>query len=109
MVKVIKWQASSERDRMTIIEEVKEAISSSNGYILNFNMFSNLALSLSIEIEPKDINGLHQTLSNVLDKITFLEPNTIVSRSKKEQLILLNISFMAATGNLKIETPAVPG
>ena len=87
---------------------MKEVISGSDGYILNFHMFSDLALSLSIEIPGNSIYQLHKALSTILNVSEF-DPKDIRPASKKEWLIFVNISFGGGTGDLKKEVPAVPG
>lgn len=83
MIKKLNWQAYSGNDRNKIIDKIKEAISASDGCILNFNMFSDLALSLRIEIEEREIQGLHKSLSCIL-KVSDFDPEDINLESKKE-------------------------
>ena len=104
----LNWQAYSNADRNKIIEEVKDSISKNDGCIMNFNMYSDLALTLCIEIEEYKIIGLHKTLSCKLTVSDF-DVENINLDSKKEWLIFLNMSFNKGTGNLKTMIPAVPG
>ena len=108
MLKKLNWQAFSNEDRNEIIEKVKQVITSSEGYITNFNMFSDLAMSLSIEIEEAGIQSLHQALGSLLN-ISDLEAETVNPNSKKEWLVFINISFGSGTGDLKGIVPDVPG
>ena len=108
MLKKLQWQAFTNEDRNSTIEKVKEVISGSDGYITNFHMFSDLALSLSIEITENSIHELHKALGNVLTVSEF-NPEDIRPTSKKEWLLFVNISFGRGTGELKKEVPAVPG
>ncbi len=108
MLNKLQWQAFTNDDRSSIIEKVKEVISGSDGYITNFHMFSDLALSLSIEITENSIHELHKALRKVLTVSEF-NPEDIRSTSKKEWLIFVNISFGGGTGDLTKEVPAVPG
>ena len=94
--------------RNKVIEEVKEAISLGDGCIMNFNMFSDLALSLSVEIEENKIARLHEELSSVL-KISDFNLEDINPKSSKEMVIFMNISFGSGKGKLKSEIPSVPG
>ena len=55
MQKKLSWQIFSNDDRNKVIEVIKNTISNSGGCIMNFNMFSDLALTLSIEIEENKI------------------------------------------------------
>jgi hypothetical protein len=108
MLKKLNWEAYSSDDRNKTIEETKAIISRNDGYIMNFNLFSDLALTLSIEIEEHRIAKLHEGLSQVL-KVSDFDAGTINQESKKEWLIFLNISFTSGTGELKIKIPEVPG
>ena len=108
MQKKLRWQLFSNDDRNQVIEAIKNAISNSDGYIMNFNMFSDLALSLSFEIKENKIQVLHKALSIVAD-ISDLELHVLNAESKKEWLIFMNVSFGSGKGDLKHEIPAVPG
>jgi len=104
----LSWEAFSNDERNKVIEELKNTISSSAGYIISFNMFSDLALALSIEIEENKIKTLHTALSLIL-KISDLDLYKVNMESKKEWLINMNISFSRGKGKLKQEIPEVPG
>ena len=67
MKKKLSWQVFSNDDRNEVIEAVKNTISNSGGCIMNFNMFSDLALTLSIELEENKIQTLHKALSLVVN------------------------------------------
>ncbi len=108
MLKKLNWQAYTSGTRQNIIETVKNAITSNGGCITNFNMFSDLALSLSIEIEENQIVQLYQALTHILTVSDF-DTATIRPNAQKEWLIFLNLSFSAGKGNLKIDIPEVSG
>lgn len=108
MQKKLSWQAFSKNDRNKVIEDVKTTISDGDGCIINFNMFSDLALSLSIEIEENKIHILHKALSLFVN-ISELETHDLNLESTKEWMIFLNISFSRGKGELKQEIPEVPG
>ena len=108
MQKKLNWEAFSNNERNKVIEELKNTVSSSDGYIINFNMFSDLALTLSIEIEENKIQILHKALSSVLN-VSELNPHELNLESKKEWLIFISISFSRGKGELKQEIPDVPG
>ena len=74
---------------------------------MNFNMFSDLAITFSIEIPENRIIELHNALKSIL-KISDIESKHAIAQSKKEWLIFMNISFSKGTGELKIEKPEVP-
>jgi len=108
MLRKLNWQGYSSNDRNEIIDKVKKCISSNDAYIMNFNMFSDLALSLSIEIEENKIVDLYNALSDILMMSDFEDEN-INPKSNKDWLIFMNISFGSGKGELKKEIPAVPG
>lgn len=107
-MKKLNWQAVSNSDRNQVIEEVKNVISYSAGCIMNFNMYSDLAMSLSIEIEEDGIADLHQALSNVVS-LSELDLAVINPNSRKEWMILMNLSFASGTGEVTYDIPEVPG
>jgi hypothetical protein len=102
------WTAYSSEPRIEVIEKIKDIISTNDGYIMNFNMFSDLAITFSIEVPEDKITKLHNALKSVL-KISDISSEDVFNNPKKEWLIFMNISFSKGTGELKIETPEVPG
>ena len=104
----LNWQCYSNSERNEAIEGLKDKIALSGGYIINFNMFSDMALSLTIEIEAKDISALYHELKAELNITEELKENLDVN-SNKEWWILLNLSFGKGEGRLTTEIPNVPG
>ena len=104
----LNWQLFSNQDRITAIEALKAIISKNDGYIVNFNLFSDLALSLTVEIEEQNISNLYSELETIIS-ISESKPGNIDDDSKKDWWILMNVSFSKGKGNLKVEIPDVPG
>ena len=104
----LNWQLFSNQDRITAIEALKAIISKNDGYIVNFNLFSDLALSLTVEIEEQNISNLYSELETIIS-ISESKPGNIDDHSKKDWWILMNVSFSKGKGNLKVEIPDVPG
>ena len=104
----LNWQLFSNQDRITAIEALKAIISKNDGYIVNFNLFSDLALSLTVEIEEQNISNLYSELETITS-ISESKPGNIDDYSKKDWWILMNVSFSKGKGNLKVEIPDVPG
>ena len=104
----INWQAFSSDERNKAIEIVKSIIAQNDGYIIYFKMFSDLALSLTIEIEENRISGLYRDLQGSIS-ITEPEPTDLIDDSTLEWRIFMNISFSKGKGALKVEIPSVPG
>ena len=69
-------------------------------------MFSDISLSLIIEMEKSKVDLLFGDLKAYMEMKDFENLN---SDSKKECSVLLNVTFSKGTGNMIIETPAVPG
>lgn len=75
---------------------------------MNFNMFSDLALTLNVEVEEDQILKLHNVLSSIL-VISDLDSERTIGDSKREWMLYINISFNQGKGNLKADIPAVSG
>ncbi len=104
----LNWKGYTAANRNESIEAIKGIVNDHHGSIMNFNMFSDLGINLSIEIAEQDIVGFHESLSKSIT-VSSLESDGINQNSTKDWLIFLNISFGQGTGELKIEIPEVPG
>ncbi len=98
------WSAIGHGERIQVIQSCEKIISE-YGYILEFKQFSDLGLSLHIEIDSNKIQSLYQALKPALrlDAFDFKEVN------EKTSTVYINISFADGHGDLKTEVPAVPG
>ena len=65
----LNWRGYSTKDRRSVIEKIKKSVNKRNGYILDYNMYSDLALSLSIEIAEGYIHDLHKELQNIIESL----------------------------------------
>ena len=101
----IFWTGFSDDERHSAINKIQNTISK-YGDIVDFRLFSDISLSMVIEIKEFSIDKLHDELKKIIGVQEFKKLNSI---STKERTIYLNISFSKGTGNLKIEVPAVPG
>lgn len=108
IVNKLYWEAFATRDRNITIDKMKTVISNNDGYIVNFNLFSDLALTMTIELPENQIPSLYDDLLN-LTIITQTAPETINDHSNKDWWVLLNISFKQGEGNLRSDIPEVPG
>ncbi len=108
MQKKLFWEAVSNEDRNTIINQIKDIVAKNSAYIINFNMFSDLALGLSIGIEASNIHELHCSLCEILT-VSDLKSENSHHNEEEEWLILLNVSFGKGKGDLKVVVPEVPG
>lgn len=105
MKECIYWKGFSNKDRNIAIYEIENVVNQ-YGFIIDFQMFSDLELSIKIEIEEQNIYKLYMDLKTCLDLNVYEDLN---SKSKNDRIILLNITFSKSTGNLRIRVPAVPG
>jgi hypothetical protein len=99
------WNGISKDERIKSISEITTIIDRFAA-IINFQRFSDISLSLVIEIEEFKINDLY----NCLQEIMFIECfDDTPSDSTAECIILFNITFTKGTGDLKFEVPSIPG
>lgn len=99
------WKAYCSKNRTRSITEIRN-ITSKHGFILDFKRFSDVSISLSIEIERHKISILYDELREYMRLEDF---DKIHSDSKMECTILLNVTFTKSTGDMIMEAPAVPG
>lgn len=76
-------------ERHKAISEIQNAVSK-YGDIIDFKFFSDISLSMVIEIKELKIDELYNDLRNKLDMNKFEYMNSI---SQKERTIYLNITF----------------
>jgi hypothetical protein len=101
----IFWTGYSKFERHACIGIIKDIVSK-YGSIIDYKFFSDISITLVIEIEERHINQLYEELSNYMSMDEFERLN---SNTTQERTIYLNSTFTGAKGNLKIDVPAVPG
>ena len=99
------WTGYSAQDRYATISLLQAAVAPF-GDIIGFQPFSDLALTVTIELPERNIDALYEALSSVAGMDP--APST-ASVSGRERTIYFHINFARGTGNLQTETPAVPG
>ena len=99
------WTAYSNRDRTVAISQLEETVNR-YGYIVQFKLFSDISLSVQIEITESQMDSLYAALEQLMRLDSIEKVN---SSSDRERTVFLNITFIRGSGNLKIEVPAVPG
>lgn len=104
-MKNIFWTGYCNHSRTSAISEIEQIISS-YGFIVDFKLFSDISLSLNIEIEELNIDKLYIALKSYMELNDFGELNSSLIR---ERTVFLNITFTQGKGDLKIDIPAVPG
>lgn len=97
----IFWTAFSHDERHAAISDIQAAIAR-HGYLIDVHLFSDLSLSMTIELEERKIDRLHEELKPILrvEKHEYLN-----SVSTRERILYLNITFARGTGDLKREVP----
>ena len=98
------WKGISHDDRIKAIGEITATIDK-HGIILNFQRFSDIILSLVVEVEADKLNSLYDCLCKILilegfDRNTPILPGCYT--------LFLNITFSKGTGDLEIEVPNIP-
>jgi hypothetical protein len=101
----IFWKGYSNEERLSSIITIKEVVTK-YGDIVNFKLFSDVSLTMVIEIKAVNIDKLYDELVEHMGMDKFEYLNSI---AEKERTIYLNITFIKGTGHLIIEVPAVPG
>jgi hypothetical protein len=101
----IFWTGYCNNERIIAINEIEKIINS-HGFIIDFKQFSDISLSIKIEMEELNIDKLYAALKSYMSLNNF-EP--LNSSSNRERCVFLNITFNKGTGDLRIEVPAVPG
>lgn len=104
-MKNIFWTGYSSEERHSAINKV-QCVVSKYGAIVDIHLFSDISISMTIEIEEFKIDKLYNELTLT---IGLQKPEYLNSNSKKERTIYLNITFVKGTGNLRNEVPSVPG
>ncbi|TDH26924.1 hypothetical protein EXU57_08960 [Segetibacter sp. 3557_3] len=101
----IFWIGYSNDERPVAIDKIRHVVSR-YGDIVDFHIFSDISLSMTIEIEEYKIDCFYDELTQIIgvQKSAYLKSNP-----KKERTIYLNITFAKGTGNLEIGVPSVPG
>lgn len=104
-MKIIFWTGYSNDERITAISDIKKVV---NGYgdITDFKLFSDISISVKIELKELDIDKLYDRLKKCLGLNNFDKLN---SSSTIERVIFLNVTFIKGTGDKRIEVPAVAG
>lgn len=104
-MKNIFWTGYCSGERHSAINVITNIVGK-YGDIVDFKLFSDISLTMMIEIEELKINNLYDELADKIMMDTFEYMNTL---STRERIIYLNITFTRGSGDLIIEVPAVPG
>ncbi len=99
------WTGYSKEERHSSIDTIKSIVTK-HGDIVDFKFFSDISITMVIEIEEFKIDNLYNELAkNIgIDSFHYLNSN-----STQERKVFLNITFLKSSGNLNVEIPSVPG
>jgi hypothetical protein len=104
-MKTYSWEIYCKKDRYEGISEI-ESLVNKYGAITDFHRFSDLSLSLTVDITPSNAHLLFDKLSKEMD-IKGKKP--LETESKTEGILYISINFALGHGDLKTEVPNVPG
>ena len=99
------WTGMSTRPRLQAMAEVT-AIVDRYAIILNFQRFSDVSLSLLLEVEECKVTALYEKLHSILMLDGLVEEMT---DSTRDCMVFMNITFALGTGDLQIDVPDIPG
>jgi hypothetical protein len=109
----IYLQGTTDGVRHVVIEAVREAITDAGGWIVDFHLFTDLALSLIIELEPAWLGSLMARFEMIGIRLTDASQDTLKNLSldsgRGELKILFNLTFQNGDGEQRLPVPAIPG
>jgi len=113
MKRRIHLQTYTDEERHRAITRLRELIADAGGWIVDFQLFSNLALSVIIEITFADLKRLLETLEECNVQLSDQSRSTVVALSLESPVeeirVLINLAFSQGDGELRQHLPAVPG
>lgn len=103
-------RAFARGDRHQAIEAAKEAVLRRRGDILDFTPFSNLALSMVLELRGDGVVALVDALA-ALEWTVELRPSREALSGRAGEVLggTLHLTFPEGDGELRIRVPDVPG
>ena len=100
----VYWTGICSNERLTAISDISARLCR-YGSILQFQKFSDLVLSLVVEVETGKLNFLHEDLGPLLNIEGFKSEDAAYTG---EVILFLNITFAKGTGDLEFEIPDIP-
>lgn len=101
----IFWTGYSNGERHSTINNIKDIIAQ-YGDTVAFAFFSDMSITMTIEVEEHKIDTLYEALGKLLRLDAFEALNSL---AKTERTVYLNVTFVQGTGKHVIKVPAVPG
>ncbi|MFZ2897368.1 MAG: hypothetical protein WA004_02025 [Saprospiraceae bacterium] len=96
--------AHCSRERNAAISELEQVVGK-HGFLIDFKFFSDISISMIIEMEEGKVGDLCTDLKEFACLHDFETPGP----SSMECMVFLNITFTKGTGDKKIEVPEAPG
>jgi hypothetical protein len=105
-----KLRAVAREPRADATARAEGAVQARRGDILDFKMFSNLALSLLVELEATAVVGLADELQGLGWPVDLEPPRqALLARSGERLEGMVLLDFPEGDGELVIPLPKVPG
>lgn len=101
----IYWEIISPDTEAETIQWLEENVNK-HGFIIDFKRFSDLGMSVIIELYKGHINELQALFAA---KFQFKENGETPGGANADAQIFLHIQFTRGTGQKRVEVPAVPG
>jgi hypothetical protein len=101
----IYWTGYCRTERVAAIHQLEAAVQPF-GFITDFKRFSDVALTVFIELPTNKIEPLYEALGQIME---MKEWETTETTSTQTCEIALELNFSSGTGQLSISTPSVPG
>lgn len=99
------WKGYTHIERHQAIYELTNIIDGL-GFITDSHMFSDLEIALRLQVQADRVKRLYYALCRYM---TMDNEILRITPGKQDITINLNVTFTGASGNLRIEVPAVPG
>ena len=99
------WTGFTKEERIKAIRDITNIVDR-YAIILHFQKFSDVSLSLVLEVEECKLNDLQLGLNAILS-LEGVDAN--FSNSTADCRVMMNITFAKGSGDLAIEVPDIPG
>jgi hypothetical protein len=105
--KRICLQAVTRAERHLMVEAVSAAIGSCGGWVLDFNLFSNIAISIAFEIPAGQWDCLVERFAKLDWRLD--QPPAGLDDRPGDLSVSLHLTFIHNEGDLRRPIPSIPG
>ncbi|GAB5556902.1 MAG: hypothetical protein SchgKO_11150 [Schleiferiaceae bacterium] len=102
-MKNIFWTAYCRESRFVAVHKVEDIVGEF-GFITDFKQFSDVSISIKIEIEENRIQEMYHALNGYIE---MNPPGEEYSDSPRERNLYINITFTQSEGNVRRDVPQV--